>query len=100
MSQPSPTRKQPPLVIGLIGGVAAGKSLVANCFKRLDAEVLDADRAAHEVLQEPEVVAATRARWGEAILDSHGRVDRGFAISDHADWPGVTAAKAAWAMGK
>ncbi len=63
-------------VIGLIGGIASGKSLVAAEFGRLGAGVLDADRAGHQVLELPEVEQALRARWGPEVFDPQGRVQR------------------------
>ncbi len=62
--------------IGLIGGVASGKSLVAAEFARLGALVLDADRAGHETLREPAILAAAQTRWGPAILGPDGHIDR------------------------
>ena len=44
-------------IIGLLGGVASGKSLVARQFARLGAGVLDADRTGHEVLRLPSIEA-------------------------------------------
>ena len=44
------------LVIGIAGGVASGKSLVARCFQCFGAEILDADRVGHEVLLDANVV--------------------------------------------
>lgn len=64
------------LVIGLAGGVASGKSLVASCFEHFGATVLDADRAGHEVLREPKVIAAIKSQWGEIVLKD-GEIDRG-----------------------
>ena len=63
-------------VIGILGGVASGKSLVADQLARLGAGLLDADRAAHEVLRIPEIEAAARRRWGEAVFGPDGRIDR------------------------
>lgn len=63
-------------VIGLLGGVASGKSAVARMFAEWGAAVLDADRAGHEVLRQPEVERAIRERWGERVFDAAGRVDR------------------------
>lgn len=63
-------------VIGLVGGVASGKSTVARLFCELGAGLLDADRAGHAVLGRPEVRQALLARWGAEILDKHGAVDR------------------------
>jgi dephospho-CoA kinase len=63
-------------VLGLVGGVACGKSFVAECFRDLGALVLDGDRAGHEVLNEPDVIAALRQRWGDSILTDDGSVNR------------------------
>jgi len=64
-------------LVGLLGGVASGKSLVARQLAQLGAGVLDADRAAHEVLAFPEVSAAIRQRWGDGVFLPDGRIDRG-----------------------
>ncbi len=63
-------------IIGVLGGVASGKSMVARQFERLGAGVLDADQAGHEVLRLPHVEAAVRRRWGEAVFGPDGRIDR------------------------
>ena len=65
-----------PAIIGILGGVASGKSLVAGQLAQLGAGVLDADRAGHEVLRLPEIEAAARGRWGGGMLDANGRIDR------------------------
>ncbi|OGW33329.1 MAG: dephospho-CoA kinase [Nitrospirae bacterium GWC2_56_14] len=38
-------------IVGLTGGIASGKSLVARVFKDLGATVIDADRIVHELLE-------------------------------------------------
>jgi len=63
-------------VIGLLGGIAAGKSLVAQQLARLGAGVLDADQAGHDVLLQPEVVQAVVRRWGPEVLNPDGTVNR------------------------
>lgn len=63
-------------VVGLLGGVGSGKSLVAGLLRARGARVIDADRLAHEALRAPAVRRAVRARWGDAVLDAKGRVDR------------------------
>ena len=64
------------LLIGIVGGVASGKSTVSNCFAKHGAAVLDADRAGHEVLREPAVMEAIRQRWGEQVFDVGGNIAR------------------------
>jgi dephospho-CoA kinase len=64
------------IVIGIVGGIASGKSLVSRRLRELGAEVLDADRAGHQVLREPEVERAIRDRWGDGVFGSDGHVDR------------------------
>jgi len=64
------------LILGLVGGIASGKSVVANCLRDMGAIVLDADQAGHFVLRQPEVIAELRKRWGDGILDSSGQVSR------------------------
>ena len=63
-------------IIGITGGVASGKSRVAEQLAALGAGVLDADRAGHEALRLPHVEAAARRRWGDAIFGPNGRIDR------------------------
>jgi len=63
-------------LIGILGGVASGKSLVARQLARRGAAVLDADRAGHEVLRLPRIEAAARSRWGEVIFGRDGHIDR------------------------
>jgi len=63
-------------VIGILGGIGAGKSAVAAELGRLGCFVVDADAIGHQVLDEAEVLAQVVERWGAALLDEHGRVDR------------------------
>ena len=63
-------------IIGLLGGVASGKSMVAEQLARLGAGVIDADRAGHEALRLPHVEEAVRRRWGNAVFGADGRIDR------------------------
>lgn len=63
-------------IIGLLGGVASGKSMVAGQFASLGAKVLNADEIGHEVLCRPEIEAAVRGRWGDAVFGPDGRIDR------------------------
>ena len=71
----SPTRPQP-LLIGLVGGIASGKSLVAEQLRALGGVILDADLAGHEVLRGPEVIDALHRRWGDGIIALDGSLSR------------------------
>jgi dephospho-CoA kinase len=64
------------VVIGVTGGVASGKSLVAQELGRLGAAVLEADQIGHAVLRDPVVRTALCARWGAGILDAAGEIRR------------------------
>jgi dephospho-CoA kinase len=63
-------------VIGLVGGIGAGKSTVANELARLGCRVIDADRVGHEVLRRPEVRDRVAEIWGAGVIGSDGEVDR------------------------
>ena len=63
-------------IIGLLGGIASGKSMVAEQLALCGAKVLNADTIAHEVLQRPEIEAAVRERWGDNVFGADGRIDR------------------------
>ena len=63
-------------VIGLLGGIAAGKSAAAACFARLGCAVIEADRTAHGVMEEAEVKEAIVREFGAGVLDASGRVSR------------------------
>lgn len=75
---PTPTPNPAPratLVVGLLGGIGAGKSAVAAAFARRGALVLDADALGHEALRQPAVRDAVLARWPQA-RGPEGEVDR------------------------
>lgn len=66
-----------PSFFGLTGGVACGKSTVAQMFARLGARIVDADHIAHELLRRPHPAYADVIRaFGESILDAEGEIDR------------------------
>ncbi len=64
-------------VIGLTGNIATGKSLVARMLEELGAQVIDADRVAHRVMQpgHPAYDAVIRT-FGAGILDPGGVINR------------------------
>ncbi|MEO7067903.1 MAG: dephospho-CoA kinase [Rhodanobacter sp.] len=65
------------LVIGLTGGIAAGKSAVTRRFEALGIEVYDADLAARDVIQPgSDGLAAVVDTFGRDVLDETGQLDR------------------------
>ena len=64
-------------VIGLVGGIGAGKTRAAQEFARLGCAVIDADAIGHELLRDDRVRAAVHRRWGDGVFRSDGAVDRG-----------------------
>jgi dephospho-CoA kinase len=64
------------IVVGLIGKIGSGKSTVARRLADHGAHVFDADRIAHEVLDDPDVRTAVTSRFGADVLDTEGRVRR------------------------
>jgi dephospho-CoA kinase len=77
-------------LIGIVGGIASGKSFVSRAFQDLGAKWINADAMVHEVYRLPAVLQALTQRWGRDVLDQQGQLDRGlvagivFAPSDQA----------------
>ncbi len=65
------------ILVGLTGGIASGKSLVAKLLKDLGAYVIDADEIAHEVIQ-PGTPAYREIlqQFGEGVLGKDRTIDR------------------------
>ncbi len=70
-----PRKPEFPLVLGLTGGIASGKSTVAGMLGDLGAEVIDADRIAHQALAS-EAVCRRLGEWPEDVFDRDGHPDR------------------------
>ncbi|MBL8268660.1 dephospho-CoA kinase [Steroidobacter sp.] len=80
MTQSSNSPSNPnfrPLLVGLTGGIASGKSAVAELFSQIGAPVLDTDQIARDVVEPgTPTLAKLVAEFGSDILDSSGRLDR------------------------
>jgi dephospho-CoA kinase len=63
--------------VALTGGIASGKSTVANLFAELGVPVIDTDVIAREVVEpgQPALAAVVDA-FGREVLGSDGRIDR------------------------
>jgi dephospho-CoA kinase len=64
-------------MVGLTGGIASGKSTVAERFRAHGVAVIDADQVAREVVEPGEdALAAITARFGSEVLRPDGTLDR------------------------
>lgn len=65
-----------PLLIGLAGGIGAGKSAVAEAFARAGAWVSNSDAEARAALASPAVRDTVVSWWGPGVLGTDGLPDR------------------------
>ena len=63
-------------VVGIVGGVGAGKSSVVRKVTALKLFVIDADRIGHELLLTNDIRSKLCSAFGEEILDTTGSVRR------------------------
>ncbi|MCZ2341453.1 MAG: dephospho-CoA kinase [Bacteroidales bacterium] len=63
-------------IVGLVGGIGAGKSTAAALFAERGGRVIDADKLGHAVLEEPATRAQIVARWGKEMIKPDGTVNR------------------------
>lgn len=72
-----------PLRIGLTGGIASGKSIVADMFSDLGVPVIDTDLIAREVVASGQpALDEIRKRFGDGVIDASGNLDRA-AMREH-----------------
>jgi dephospho-CoA kinase len=64
------------LHVGLTGNIAAGKSTVAELFRRWGATIIDADEIVRELQEPGDVLSAIAERFGPGVLRADGRLDR------------------------
>jgi len=65
------------LRVGLTGGIASGKTAVANVFSDLGAGVIDTDHLAREVVAPGEPgLGAVREAFGNCVISNSGKLDR------------------------
>jgi dephospho-CoA kinase len=62
-------------IIGILGGIGAGKSAAAAEFAKLGCEVINADKIAHELLEKPSVKKKVVGFFGHALLNRRGKID-------------------------
>ena len=68
---------KPPYRVALTGGIASGKTTVANLFAALGVPLIDTDLIARTVVEPGQpALAAVIAAFGRDVLDADGRLDR------------------------
>ena len=65
----------PKPVIGIIGGIGSGKSLVAEEFVKHGGYLISGDKLGHEALHQPDVKNRVLERWGQEVFQD-GEVNR------------------------
>jgi dephospho-CoA kinase len=71
-----PPFKGPKPVIGILGGIGAGKSRVAQAFAALGCGVIDADKLAREALATRAAALEVAGWWGPGVIGADGLPDR------------------------
>jgi dephospho-CoA kinase len=71
------TPRHKPLRIGLTGGIASGKSTVADMFADLGVPVIDTDVIARKVVEPGQpALAEVRETFGDGVIAADGTLDR------------------------
>ncbi len=68
--------KQRIKVIGITGGIASGKSTIAGMLESMGADLIDADKICHELINTKEIALKITKRWGNHLQDNSGKVKR------------------------
>lgn len=63
-------------LLGLVGGIGSGKSVVASALAERGGFLITADSFGHEALEQPDILARIAERWQDRVLDDQGKVDR------------------------
>ena len=66
----------PKPIIGIVGGIGAGKSSVAHELEKAGCLVIDSDRLAHQALDEPTISSELVKWYGQKIIGTAGKIDR------------------------
>jgi len=71
------TAESPPFRVALTGGIASGKTTVANLFAELGVPLIDTDVIARQVVEPGQpALAEVVATFGPGVLGADGRLDR------------------------
>lgn len=86
----------PMRLIGLTGNIASGKSAVADMLAERGATIIDADILARDaVMKGSPALQAIVGKWGTAVLDTEGNLDRAalrhIVFDEHSDLDALNA---------
>lgn len=65
-----------PKIVGIVGGIGSGKSTIAKIFKNLGAEIIDADKLCHQLLNNKIIRDKIADIWPNAVGDDLWEIDR------------------------
>ena len=68
--------EKPVIKVGLTGNIGTGKSTVAKLMEKYGANVLDADKVVHRLLEREDIKQKLLQKLGKDILTPEGKVDR------------------------
>ena len=83
-------------VVGILGGIASGKSTASEALADDPRWIVSADRIAQEVLDSPAVVAQVAETFGAEVLGPDGRPDRAALAARVFDDPEARARLESW----
>ncbi len=63
-------------VIGITGGIASGKSTIAEILRSFGANVIDADKICHQLINTKDIAQKITNKWGPRIQNEYGDIER------------------------
>src|SRR5438132_14343502 len=64
------------MILGIVGGIGSGKSLVADELVQMGGTLIAADKLGHEALRQADIKDKVIERWGRELLDEKGEIQR------------------------
>ncbi len=69
-------KSRPLIIVGITGGIGSGKSFVTGIFRQLGAELIDADKLCHALLNKKSVCKQVTDIWPTVMDHNNEKVDR------------------------
>ena len=69
-------KSRPFIIVGITGGIGSGKSFITGIFKQLGAELIDADKLCHALLNEKIICKQVTDIWPTVLNHTSGKIDR------------------------